>query len=210
MLIKRCIALFACIALFGALSVRAAPTPAAPAGLEKATFAAGCFWCAEAAFEGMKGVSSVVSGYTGGTTADPTYEQSNDGTTGHAEAIEIIFDPKVVSYAELLQVFWSNTDPTVKDQQFCDKGNQYRSAIFTHTPEQAKLAADSKAAWAKDARFAGKTIHTEVNVAGPFYLAEDYHQDYASRNSAKYKYYRWGCGRDKRLKQIWGAAPAAH
>ena len=197
-------------ALLISQAVFAAPTPAAPANFEKATFAAGCFWCVESAFEGVAGVSSVLSGYTGGQTKDPTYEQTSGGTTGHAEAVEVIFDPKTISYAKLLEIFWANTDPTDLNKQFCDRGSQYRSAVFTHGPEQAKLAAASKAKWQADPLFSGKTIHTEVNVAGDFYAAEEYHQDYAARNPIRYRYYRSGCGRDKQLKKIWGVAPAGH
>ena len=197
----------AAAALLCAQAVSASITQPAPKDFEKATFAAGCFWCVESAFEGLAGVSNVISGYIGGTTKDPTYEQTSAGNTGHAEAVEIIFNPKVVSYAKLLEIFWANTDPTDLNKQFCDRGNQYRSAIFTHNPEQAGLAAASKAKWQADSRFAGKTIHTELNVAGDFYVAEEYHQDYAARNPIRYKYYRSGCGRDRQLKKIWGAAP---
>ena len=197
-------------ALFSGQAAFAAATPAAPKDFEKATFAAGCFWCVESAFEGLPGVTTVLSGYTGGASKDPTYEQTSEGNTGHAEAVEIIFDPKLVSYAKLLALFWANTDPTDLNKQFCDRGSQYRSAIFTHNPEQAALAAASKAKWQSDPLFAGKTIHTELNVSGDFYAAEEYHQDYAARNPIRYKYYRSGCGRDKQLKKVWGSAPAGH
>ena len=197
-------------ALFASQAAVAAPTPAAPKGFEKATFAAGCFWCVESAFEGLPGVVSALSGYTGGQSKDPTYEQTSEGNTGHAEAVEIVFDPNIVSYAKLLDIFWANTDPTDSNKQFCDRGSQYRSAVFTHTPQQAALASASKAKWQADPRFTGKTIHTELNAAGDFYAAEEYHQDYAARNPVRYKYYRSGCGRDKQLKKVWGSAPAAH
>ncbi len=186
----------------------AAATAAAPAGLEKATFAGGCFWCMETPFRGLAGVSSVASGYIGGNVVDATYEQVSDGGTGHAEAVEIVFDPKKISYAKLLEIFWANIDPTVDDQQFCDQGDQYRSAVFTHTPEQASAAAASKSKWQSDKRFAGRTIYTEINPASAFYAAEEYHQNYAQKNPSRYKYYRWSCGRDQRLEKIWGIAPA--
>ncbi len=196
--------------LFASQLALATATPAAPKGFEKATFAAGCFWCVESAFEGLPGVTSVLSGYTGGQSKDPTYEQTSEGNTGHAEAVEIVFDPKIVTYAKLLDIFWANTDPTDLNKQFCDRGSQYRSAVFSHNPEQAAHAAASKAKWQIDPRFAGKTIHTELNLAGDFYAAEEYHQDYAARNPIRYKYYRSGCGRDKQLRKVWGSAPAGH
>ena len=197
------------IALF-ALSAfsQAAPTPAAPTGLEKATFAGGCFWCMETPFHGLSGVTSATSGYTGGTVVDASYEQVSEGGTGHAESVEVVFDPKKISYAKLLEIFWANIDPTVANRQFCDHGNQYRSAIFTHTPEQAAAAAASKANWQADPRFAGRTIYTEITPASAFYAAEEYHQNYAQKNPVRYKYYRWNCGRDQRLEEIWGSAPA--
>ncbi len=192
---------------FSAVSF-AAPTPAAPAGFEKATFAGGCFWCMETPFRGLAGVISVASGYIGGTVVDASYEQVSNGGTGHAEAVEIVFDPKKISYIKLLEIFWANIDPTVANQQFCDRGDQYRSAIFTHTPEQAAAAAASKAKWQADKRFAGRTIYTEIAPASAFYAAEEYHQNYAQKNPTRYKYYRWNCGRDQRLEAIWGSAPA--
>jgi peptide-methionine (S)-S-oxide reductase len=185
------------------------PAPSA-SGLEKATFAGGCFWCMETPFYNVKGVASVTSGYTGGQTPNPTYEQVSDGGTGHAEAVQVVFDPGVISYQQLLDIFWVNVDPTVADQQFCDRGNQYRSAIFTHTPEQAAAAEKSKAKWQADPRFAGKTIYTQLNPAATFYAAEEYHQGYALKNPSRYKYYRWNCGRDKRLAEIWGALAEKH
>jgi peptide-methionine (S)-S-oxide reductase len=186
----------------------AAPTPKAPDGLAKATFAGGCFWCMETPFYKVKGIKQVLSGYVGGTVTDPTYEQVSAGTTGHAEAVEVVFDPKLVSYEALLKIFWANIDPLAKDQQFCDHGTQYRSAIFTHDAEQAKLANASKAAWQADKRFAGKTIHTEISPASAFYPAEEYHQKYSLKNPQRYKFYRWNCGRDQRLEEVWGKAPA--
>ena len=209
MLHKTYLKSFIALALFVFSAVSfAAPTPAAPAGLEKATFAGGCFWCMETPFRGLAGVTSVASGYTGGKVVDATYEQVSNGGTGHTESVEIVFDPKTVSYDKLLEIFWANIDPTVANQQFCDRGNQYRSAIFTHTPEQATAAAASKAKWQADKRFAGRTIYTEIAPASAFYAAEEYHQNYAQKNPTRYKYYRWNCGRDQRLKAIWGSAPA--
>jgi len=193
--------------LLATLAAGAAPTPPAAAGLEKATFAGGCFWCMEPPFIELPGVSGVTVGYTGGSKTNPTYEQVSDGGTGHAEAIEVLFDPAKISYAKLLDVYWHNVDPTVKDRQFCDGGNQYRTAIYTHTPEQRRAADESKAALEQDRRFAGKPLYTEIAAAGPFYAAEDYHQHYFRKNPTQYKFYRWNCGRDQRLTQIWGAAP---
>lgn len=200
---------FIAIALFALSAFSfAAPTPAAPTGFEKATFAGGCFWCMETPFHGLSGVISAASGYTGGTVVDASYEQVSDGGTGHAESVEIVFDPKKISYAKLLEIFWANIDPTVANQQFCDRGSQYRSAIFTHTPAQAAAAAASKVKWQADKRFAGRTIYTEIKAASVFYAAEEYHQNYARKNPVRYKYYRWNCGRDQRLEKIWGSAPA--
>jgi peptide-methionine (S)-S-oxide reductase len=192
---------------FSSSTTIAAPTADAPAGLEKATFAGGCFWCMETPFYDVAGVRSVLSGYTGGKFADPSYEQVSAGDSGHIESVEVQFDPKVISYQKLLEIFWANIDPTAQNAQFCDQGSQYRSAIFTHGAEQAKLAAASKTRWAKDSRFAGQTIHTEILTAGAFYAAEEYHQKYSLKNPTRYKYYRWNCGRDQRLKAIWGTAP---
>lgn len=182
-------------------------TPPAPAGYEKATFAGGCFWCMEPPYQGKPGIVSVTSGYIGGTVANPTYEQVSYESTGHTEAVEIVFDPKVVSYEKLLEIFWRNIDPTVKDRQFCDIGHQYRTGIFVHSAAQRSAAEASLARVKADPRLAGKTIHTPVEDAGVFYAAEDYHQDYFEKNPVRYNYYRWNCGRDQRLKQIWGAEP---
>lgn len=176
----------------------------APAGLSKATFAGGCFWCMEQPFEAMPGVKSVVSGYTGGNVPNATYQQVGGGGTGHAEAVEVLYDPKLVTYDKLLEVFWHNIDPLAEDRQFCDRGSEYRSAIFVHDDAQRAAARGSLQALQGDQRFAGQSIKTQIADAAAFYLAEDYHQDYAAKNPAHYKYYRWGCGRDARLKQIWG------
>jgi peptide-methionine (S)-S-oxide reductase len=167
-----------------------------------ATFAGGCFWCVEADFDKVDGVLSTTSGYIGGKSANPTYQQVVTGTTGHAEAVEIVYDPSKVSYAKLLDVFWRNIDPLAKDRQFCDSGSQYRSAIFFHGEEQRKLAEESKAKVA--GRFSPRQIYTEIVAAGPFYKAEDYHQDYYQKNPLRYKFYRLNCGRDHRLEELWG------
>jgi peptide-methionine (S)-S-oxide reductase len=165
-----------------------------------ATFAGGCFWCVESDFDKVPGVISTISGYTGGKVANPTYHQVSAGGTGHAEAVEIAYDPSKVSYKELLTYFWHHVDPTVKDRQFCDVGNQYRTAIFVHGDEERKLAEASK----KEVEAALKTrIYTEIVDAGPFYKAEEYHQDFYQKNKFKYEFYRWNCGRDQRVSQIW-------
>jgi peptide-methionine (S)-S-oxide reductase len=166
-----------------------------------ATFAGGCFWCVEADFDKVPGVISTTSGYTGGTVANPTYYQVSAGGTGHAEAVQIVYDPSKVTYQQLLDVFWHNHDPFVKNRQFCDSGDQYRPAIFYHDEEQRRLAEESKQA--VQARFK-QPIQTEVVKAGPFYQAEEYHQDYYLKNPTRYKFYRYNCGRDQRLEAIWG------
>ena len=166
-----------------------------------ATFAGGCFWCVEADFDKVPGVISTTSGYTGGEKPNPSYEQVSRGGTGHAEAVEIAFDPSRVSYQKLLDVFWHNIDPLAKDYQFCDHGRQYRSAIFYHDDEQRRLAEASKAEVAKRFEHA---IATEIVPAGPFYKAEEYHQDYYLKNPIRYKFYRFNCGRDARLEALWG------
>jgi peptide-methionine (S)-S-oxide reductase len=192
-----------------------APAPSAasgapPAGLAKATFAGGCFWCMEPPFDVLDGVVSTTSGYTGGQKVNPTYQEVSGGATGHAESVEVLYDPKKVSYEKLLDVFWHNVDPTQKDGQFCDHGNQYRTAIFVHDDDQKRLAEASKAALVKSKPFKGDIV-TEIVPASTFYPAEDYHQDYYRKNPVRYKFYRTGCGRDARLKELWGsAAPAAH
>jgi len=177
--------------------------PAAAVKPEKATFTGGCFWCMEAPFDKLKGVISVTSGYTGGSVKNPTYEQVSAGNTGHAEAVQIIYDPAEISYSKLLDVLWHNIDPTVKDRQFCDNGHQYRSAIFYHNEEQHRAALQSKAALDKSKPFKEPVV-TEIVPAGEFYPAEEYHQHYYKKNPLRYKYYRSGCGRDRRLKELWG------
>ncbi len=168
-----------------------------------ATFAGGCFWCMEKPYDQLEGVISTTSGYTGGHEPDPTYKEVSAGWTGHTEALEIIYDPQKVSYRELLEVFWHNIDPTVKDRQFCDWGSQYRSAIFFHNQEQEKEALESRKKLA-ETHFKDQTIHTEITAASTFYPAEEYHQNYYKKNPLRYKFYRNRCGRDQRLKEIWG------
>lgn len=173
-----------------------------PGPLAVATFAGGCFWCMEPPFDKIDGVISTVSGYTGGHLPDPDYKAVSRGKTGHAEALQVTFDPARVDYATLLEVFWRNIDPLVVNRQFCDVGPQYRTAIFVHDADQAALAAASRDRVA--ARFAGQgAVATEIVEAGVFYPAEDYHQDYYVKNPLRYKQYRHGCGRDRRLKQLW-------
>jgi len=171
-----------------------------------ATFAGGCFWCMEPPFDKLDGVISTTSGYTGGHVKKPTYKEVSAGTTGHAEAVQVRYDPDKVSYETLLDVFWRNIDPTVEDRQFCDRGSQYRSAIFVHDASQREAAERSKAALEKEKPFDGPIV-TEIVDAGVFYPAEDSHQDYYVKNPIRYKYYRYGCGRDKRLEELWGSQP---
>ena len=192
-------------------ALAAAPSPATaksvaakPAARATATFAGGCFWCIETAFEGKAGVKSVVSGYTSGSKLDPTYEEVSSGGTGHTEAIQITYDPRAISYTALLDIFWRNIDPTQGDGQFCDKGTQYRSGIYYANDAQKLAAETSKRAIA--ARL-GKPVVTEIVVATKFYPAEDYHQDFWKKDPVRYWSYRKGCGRDARLKQLWGKAP---
>ena len=181
----------------------ATTTLMAATNIEKATFAGGCFWCMEHPFDEIPGVVSVTSGYTGGSKKNPSYEGVSAGGTGHAEAIQVIYDPARVSYEKLLNVFWHNIDPTARDRQFCDSGNQYRSAIFYHNEEQHRVALQSKALLEKNKTFKDPVV-TEIVQAADFYPAEDYHQDYYRKNPIRYKFYRYRCGRDERLKELWG------
>ncbi len=192
--------LAALIALSGA--AQAAP-PAVPPGQAVATFAGGCFWCMEPPYDKLPGVSATISGYIGGRSANPTYEQVSSGTSGHVEVVQVTYDPKKISYEKLLEVFWVNVDPTVKDRQFCDTGTQYRTAIFYHDDAQKRAAEASKAALEKSKPFKDAIV-TPIEMAGTFYPAEDYHQDYYKKNPVRYNFYRNGCGRDARLKQLWG------
>ena len=198
--------------LFGLLSVlrpaSAEPTAINPevTGQAEAIFAGGCFWCMEPPFEALPGVLAVISGYTGGRTRNPSYEEVSSGTTGHAEVVRIVYDPAKVSFEKLLDVFWHNIDPLTPDQQFCDKGTQYRSAIFYRDEAQRQAAEASKDALVASGRFKTGVV-TSIVPAKVFYPAEDYHQDYYKHNPLRYKYYRHGCGRDERLEELWGAQP---
>ncbi len=173
--------------------------------LETATFGSGCFWCTESDFDKVKGVTSTISGYMGGTTRNPTYKSVSTGKTGHIEVLQVMYDPKVVSYKMLLDFYWRHADIVDGDGQFCDRGNQYRPVIFTHNKEQMRLAKEGKAALDKSGRFK-KPIAVEIRAASKFTPAEKYHQNYYQKNPLRYRYYRYGCGRDQRLKALWGTA----
>ena len=180
-----------------------AQTRQTAAARDTAVFAAGCFWCVEEAFDAADGVISTVSGYTGGRVANPTYEQVSAGGTGHAEVVQVVYDPAKISYGQLLNVFWRNVDPLTPNRQFCDRGDQYRSAIFYTSNEQRRLAEASKRQLQKSGRFK-QPIVTEINRAAKFYPAEDYHQDYYTKNPLRYKFYKTSCGRARRLEELWG------
>ena len=186
-----------------AVGAAASAPPKVPAGHAVATFAGGCFWCMEPPYDKLPGVSATISGYMGGRTVNPTYEQVSAGSTGHTEVVQVVYDPKKVTYEKLLEVYWVNVDPTVKDRQFCDSGSQYRTSIFFHDDAQRKAAEASKAALDKSKPFK-EALVTPIEMAGAFYPAEDYHQDYYTKNPVRYNFYRNGCGRDARLKQLWG------
>lgn len=173
-------------------------------GLAVATFASGCFWCTESDFDKVEGVTSTISGYIGGKTPNPTYEAVGSGQTGHAEGLQVTYDPAKVTYEKLLSHYWRNVDLLDGGGQFCDRGSQYRPVIFTHTDEQKRLAEESKAALGKSGKFQ-KPIAVEIVAATTFTPAEDYHQDYYKNNPIRYAIYRHGCGRDARLQQLWGA-----
>lgn len=177
---------------------------ASPSQVETATFAGGCFWCVESDFDKVEGVISTTSGYTGGDKKNPTYKAVSAGGTGHTEAVQIVYDPTKVTYADLLKVYWRNIDPTTPNRQFCDAGSQYRAEIFYHNETQKDLAEQSKREVESTKRF-GAPIVTQVTMASEFYPAEEYHQDYHAKNPIRYKIYRYGCGRDKRLEQLWGS-----
>jgi methionine-S-sulfoxide reductase len=183
----------------------AVPTAVNKGGLAKATFAGGCFWCMEPPFDKLEGVVSTVSGYAGGKVDNPTYEQVSSGGTGHFESLQIEYDPEKVTYSELLEVFWRNVNPTDPAGQFCDRGSQYRTAIFYHTEEQRELAAESKRRLEESGRLP-KPIVTPILPAPKFYPAEDYHQDYYKKDPIRYKLYRMGCGRDRVLQKLWGTS----
>ena len=203
---RRLMAALACAGLVALTGTASAQSQAAATA--KAVFAGGCFWCVESDFDKVKGVLSTTSGYTGGKTVNPTYEQVSNTNTGHAEAVEIVFDPAKVSYEKLVEHFWLTIDPTTPDRQFCDVGSPYRTAIFAQDAAQLKAAQASKAALEKSKPFKEPVV-TEVAQGGVFYPAESYHQDYYKKNPVRYKYYRNSCGRDARLKQLWGEQ-AAH
>jgi len=192
------ITLFICSYLFLWPSTFAAET-------ETATFASGCFWCSQSDFDKVKGIIKTTVGYTGGPLLNPTYEQVSNGGTGHYESIQVVFDPKQISYEKLLDVFWHNVDPTNANGQFCDVGDQYRAVIFYHNEAQKKLALESKEKLLQSGRF--KNIVTQILPATTFYPAEEYHQKYYQKNPIRYKFYRYRCGRDKRLKKLWSTRP---
>ena len=189
--------------LAASFTATAATTVDVPPGHAVATFAGGCFWCMEPPYDKLPGVVATVSGYIGGSKANPTYQEVSAGTTGHTEAVQVVYDPKKIRYEQLLEVFWHNIDPTVKDRQFCDSGSQYRTSIFYHDAAQRQAAEASKAAVEKSKPFKAPIV-TPIEMAGTFYPAEDYHQDYYRKNPVRYQIYRSGCGRDARLKELWG------
>jgi peptide-methionine (S)-S-oxide reductase len=189
------------LATAGLAVAQMAPLPKPGPGQAVATFAGGCFWCTESDFDHVPGVISTTSGYTGGRTAEPGYQQVSAGGTGHAEAVEVIYDPSKVSYATLMDHYWRSVDPTVKNAQFCDHGDQYRTAIFVRSDDERKLA---EAAKRKVEAQLKVPIYTQIVKAGVFYPAEEYHQDFYKKNPTKYKFYRWNCGRDQRLEKLWG------
>lgn len=193
------------LGLLAATACRAEDTTPreAPAGSASAIFAGGCFWCMEAPFDALDGVLSTTSGYTGGTVADPTYEQVSAGHTGHVEAVRVVYDPKRIDYEQLLAVFWRNVDPLDDSGQFCDRGTPYRSALFVDGADQRRSAEASKRAAGERL---GQPLATQIRDAGPFYAAEPYHQDYYQKNPLRYRLYRSGCGRDARLETLWGEA----
>jgi peptide-methionine (S)-S-oxide reductase len=193
------------LSLITALIVGAGAAHAvSPRKVETATFAGGCFWCVESDFDKVEGVISTTSGYTGGHQKNPTYKEVSAGGTGHTEAVQIVYDPTKVTYDELLKVYWRNIDPTTPNRQFCDAGSQYRAEIFYHDERQKDLAEQSKREVDSTKPFEARIV-TQITVASEFYAAETYHQDYYLKNPVRYKIYRYGCGRDKRLKQLWGS-----
>ena len=196
-------ALFIGCAAFWVYAAQTEDNAARPDGAELATFAGGCFWCMEPPYDTLDGVISTTAGYIGGNKDEPTYKEVSRGDTGHAEVVQVVFDPKKVSYATLLEVYWRNVDPTTPDRQFCDSGSQYRTGIFYYGEEQKRLADASKESLGQTKPFAAPVV-TEIVAAGKFYPAEDYHQDYYKKNPLRYKFYRFNCGRDQRLKELWG------
>lgn len=196
------LAAVACLLVLTAAASSFAQTPARAVAI----FAGGCFWCMEPPFDKLDGVTATISGYTGGVKPNPTYEQVSAGTTGHLEVVRVEYDPARVTYERLLEVFWRNIDPLDAHGQFCDKGEQYLSAIFVADDQQRTAAEASKAALERSGKLPGPIV-TRILPAAPFYPAEEYHQDYYRKNPLKYSYYRWGCGRDARLERLWGPAP---
>jgi peptide-methionine (S)-S-oxide reductase len=191
------------VLFIGAWNVQSTGQAAGDATLGKAYFAGGCFWCMEEAFEKVEGVLSATSGYMGGTVANPSYEEVSAGRTGHAESVEVVYDPAKVSYQKLLDVFWHNIDPVTPNAQFCDHGSQYRSAIFFRTDEEKRASDASKQAIEQSKRF-NEPVVTQIVMASQFYQAEEYHQDYYKKNPVRYKFYKYNCGRAKRLEAVWG------
>jgi len=194
------------VLLFGnagfAPAAQLAKPAASPVAAASAIFAGGCFWCLEADFDKLPGVTATESGYTGGTTVNPTYEQVSAGGTGHAEAVRVSYDPAKVSYQQLVDYFWRHIDPTVKDRQFCDIGTQYRSAIYWQNESERKIAEASRDALLNSGKL--RQVLTQIAPASAFYPAEEYHQDYYIKNPIRYAYYRRGCGRDARVQEVWG------
>jgi peptide-methionine (S)-S-oxide reductase len=191
------------IFLIGAWNVQTTSQAVADATLGKAYFAGGCFWCMEEAFENVEGVLSVTSGYMGGTVANPSYEEVSAGRTGHAESVEVVYDPARVSYQKLLDAFWRNVDPITPNAQFCDHGSQYRSAVFFQTDEEKRASDISKQVIEQSKRFK-EPIVTQIVMASQFYPAEEYHQDFYKKNPVRYKFYKYNCGRAQRLEELWG------
>ena len=191
------------ILFIGTLSVQAISQAAANATQGKAYFAGGCFWCMEEVFENIEGVLSVTSGYMGGTVARPNYEEVSAGRTGHAESVEVVYDPAKVSYQKLLDAFWLNVDPITPNAQFCDHGSQYRAAIFFQTDEEKRTSEISKRAIEQSSRFKDQIV-TQIVMASQFYPAEEYHQDFYKKNPIRYKFYKYNCGRAQRLETLWG------
>lgn len=192
------------IRLWLSLVLTTIPVLVSAAETEKATFGGGCFWCMEPPFDGLDGVIKTISGYAGGDVENPTYKQVSAGSTGHVEVVQITYDPDEITYGELLEVYWPETDPTDPDGQFCDQGDSYRPVIFYHNEEQKRLAEASKVNLQEIKPFDEPVVTTIEPLNDNFYPAEDYHQNYYEKNSLRYKFYRYGCGRDARLEQLWG------
>jgi len=198
------VVLFTGFAIAAPVALSAQDMDQGASGYEKATFAGGCFWCMEPPYDKLDGVISTTSGYAGGHVENPTYKQVSAGVTGHYEVVQVVYDPERISYQELLDVFWRNVDPVDSGGQFCDRGDQYRTAVFYHNERQKRLAERSKAALERSGRLPSQIATEIVALNGNFYPAEEYHQDYYIKNPLRYKYYRTACGRDRRLGQLWG------